>query len=358
MIQAVSMFGMMTASRSDDDSSSNEEIPIISEDDVDSRGSVPIVSMPKIHINGKGENSGLKKWKQVLKEIEYLYDLFRSEEGMVLPRRQFPDFYGQHVTWHSFNVQVQDRELNKYTASINVVDKFRERTMEAMNLFQEQVMNKAYSADEADIILSTCHAAKGMEWDNVQVCDDFTDEVSKINCKGPIKITRDENGKVQRIPTWQFAAKNYGDDLNILYVACTRAKRLLSIPQSLKMLLQQCDMLHDILQAKHERPQKKLKSAGINLFGQQLTDEQAADLYKWLVLKLRTEAGVTHNQKLMDELLTSMYPEALDHVESQANSGTSNVLDTSVSPEVIVIDEPDRVESNAPAAFPEVIEID
>jgi hypothetical protein len=95
------------------------------------------------------------------------------------------------------------------------------------------------------------------------------------------------------------------------------------------MLLQQCDMLHDILQTKQgvmvERPRKKRKSARINLFGQQLTDEQAADLYKELVLKLRTEAGVNHNQKLMDELLMSMSPEALADVESRANMGGSGI---------------------------------
>ena len=116
----------------------------------------------------------------------------------------------------------------------------------------------------------------------------------------------------------------------------------------------------NILQAKQrvkeERPPKKLKSAGINLFGQQLTDEQAADLYKELVLKLRTEAGVTNNQKLMDKFLTCMNPEALNYVVMKSEA--SNVPDTSVSPEVIVIDGPDRVESSVSAAFPEVIVID
>ena len=30
------------------------------------------VSIPKIHINGKGENSGAKKWKTVLKQIQHV----------------------------------------------------------------------------------------------------------------------------------------------------------------------------------------------------------------------------------------------------------------------------------------------
>lgn len=87
---------------------------------------------------------------------------------MVLPKQQFPELLGQHVTWGSFLKQVEDREMNRFVASINIVEAFGSRTMEAMDLFQEQVMKKAYSAEEADNILSTCHAAKGMEWDNVQ----------------------------------------------------------------------------------------------------------------------------------------------------------------------------------------------
>lgn len=34
-------------------------------------GTLPI-ALPKIHINGKGENSGLKKWQSVLKQIQHM----------------------------------------------------------------------------------------------------------------------------------------------------------------------------------------------------------------------------------------------------------------------------------------------
>ena len=33
--------------------------------------------------------------------------------------------------------------------------------------------NKADRVKDADFILPTCHAAKGLEWDCVEVCDDF-----------------------------------------------------------------------------------------------------------------------------------------------------------------------------------------
>ncbi len=281
-----------------------------------------------------------------LTQIEHLFNLYRSEDGMVLPRRHFPEMFGQAVTWDSFTKQVEDRELNKYAASIGVICAFRERTMEAMNLFEEEVMNKAYSADEADIILSTTHAAKGMEWDNVQVCDDFTDEVSKVDRKGPPRIVV-ENGKRSKIPnTWQFATKNYGDDLNLLYVACTRAKRLLSIPTSLKTLLQQCDMLHDILQAKQrvkqEHQAKKQKTAGIILFEKQLTNEEASDLYTQLFAKLRKEAGVPDTQGMLDTLLKRLYPSQDDNVDIISDTELSETAE-----EVRVDIKPENVQSEA-----------
>jgi superfamily I DNA/RNA helicase len=345
MMEALAMLGMMPPTRGDED----EVIPIVSEDGADSRHSEPIVSMPKFHINGKGDNSGLKKWRQVKNQVEHIYALFASTDGMVLPRRQFPEFAGQPITWQSFVIQVRDREINRLVASMNVVQAFRDRTLEAMDLFYEEVMNKAYSAEEADIILSTCHAAKGMEWDNVQLCEDFMDEVSRVDYKGPPKTVFGEDGTLRRILGWQFATKEFGDDLNLLYVACTRAKRLLSISSPLKMLLEQCDMLHDIVQAKErvkeENPApKRFKSAGtINLFQKKLSDEQAADLYKELVLKLRTDAGLLPNQKLMDELLTRMNPEdPKNYVESYPDAAASS--------EATVINEPaewppDRVKS-------------
>ena len=41
-------------------------------------------------------------------------------------------------------------------------------TFKALDLFKEHVMVKNTPAEEADVILTTCHSAKGLEWDNVQ----------------------------------------------------------------------------------------------------------------------------------------------------------------------------------------------
>jgi len=84
-------------------------------------------------------------------------------------------------------------------------------------------------------------AAKGQEWDNVQVCDDFIElkinppdgRCSDIHCKRTRKSRK----------LLQFTTKSYEDDVNLLYVACTRSKNVLSVPPYLKILITDFDKL-------------------------------------------------------------------------------------------------------------------
>jgi hypothetical protein len=61
--------------------------------------------------------------------------------------------------------------------------------------------------DEADIVVSTTHRAKGLEWDVVRIDEDFPDIFD------PEKVDPDQ----------------VGDELNLLYVAATRARKILVI---------------------------------------------------------------------------------------------------------------------------------
>ena len=64
---------------------------------------------------------------------------------------------------------------------------------------------------------------------------------------------------------FQFSVKKYDDDLNKLYVACTRAKSKLCVTESVKSFLKQCDYLHRTVLAIDEGiltfPLKKLPLA-------------------------------------------------------------------------------------------------
>ncbi len=81
--------------------------------------------------------------------------------------------------------------------------------MEAMELFKREVIDKNYKAEEADIILSTCHAAKGMEWDHVQVCEDFMN-LSKVHLSGKCSVSDKSNSNKKRQAS-EFDMKSWGD---------------------------------------------------------------------------------------------------------------------------------------------------
>lgn len=65
----------------------------------------------------------------------------------------------------------------------------------------------------ADILLTTAHKSKGMEWESVIIADDF-----------PIKPNKDENTNVQEV--------------NLFYVACTRAIKQLQLPYEIQELFE------------------------------------------------------------------------------------------------------------------------
>eukprot|EP00977_Amphora_coffeiformis_P002697 scaffold516_cov175-Amphora_coffeaeformis.AAC.36 len=119
--------------------------------------------------------------------------------------------------------------------------------MEAIKVFQKDVIDAKIALHEADISVSTCHSAKGMEWPRVQVCDDFVD----LRCYEEItQSSRNFNGVSAITPTkvlarteWRFKSQAWSDELNLLYVPCTRAKSQLSVPTKLVQLLEDFDQV-------------------------------------------------------------------------------------------------------------------
>jgi superfamily I DNA/RNA helicase len=77
---------------------------------------------------------------------------------------------------------------------------------------------KANSHKEADITLTTAHKSKGLEYSNVIVADDF----------------KFGKGDILDMPE---------QELNLLYVACTRAKHNLQIPETLELFMEKYDGL-------------------------------------------------------------------------------------------------------------------
>ncbi len=71
--------------------------------------------------------------------------------------------------------------------------------------------------DKADMVFSTVHKSKGLEYDEVFLQDDFISEQNLADLQGAIKAK-------------EVDPKTVEEEINILYVAITRTKSLLHIP--------------------------------------------------------------------------------------------------------------------------------
>jgi len=109
-------------------------------------------------------------------------------------------------------------ELEDYATETNEVDlKVKITTVKKYmkqkiyELVDEIKSNLAEKEEDADLILTTGHKSKGLEWDHVEILDDFTNLKEILEGEDELVVAKEE--------------------LNLLYVAITRSKQLLSIDE-------------------------------------------------------------------------------------------------------------------------------
>ncbi|SFB62521.1 UvrD-like helicase C-terminal domain-containing protein [Azotobacter beijerinckii] len=100
------------------------------------------------------------------------------------------------------------------TRSIKIVEQYGKNLPE---LFAKLRRNAVTDELEASITLSTAHRAKGLEWDAVQLAEDFSFE--------PFDPDNDPEAWV--------------DEMNLLYVACTRAMQVLAVNSTVLEIMQE-----------------------------------------------------------------------------------------------------------------------
>jgi len=118
---------------------------------------------------------------------------------------------------------IDKTEDNSLGMIVKVVKEFGNKLPDLIN---ELKSNHTAAKEDADMIFSTVHRCKGMEYDEVTLLNDFVNEEKLkkyITQYGGNKITeRDKN--------------RLAEEINILYVAATRAKSKLKIPPDINPL--------------------------------------------------------------------------------------------------------------------------
>lgn len=105
-------------------------------------------------------------------------------------------------------------ETNEIEFKQKVFTVFKYANQNILNLIKNIQKSCVNKQEKADLILSTAHKSKGLEWDNVELMSDFLNlktELEKVEAFAKLQVPKEE--------------------LNLLYVAITRAKNSLNIDE-------------------------------------------------------------------------------------------------------------------------------
>lgn len=127
--------------------------------------------------------------------------------------------------------------------------------------------------EKADMIFSTVHRSKGMEYDSIQLVNDF---ITEEKIKKVIEQTKDKDLNVAKL----------NEEINLLYVAITRTKNVIHIPETLVPVgfpvSSQVHVLKEIPdeQKKEASPANKIRDIKEKAYGLKSAREQNKDAYK------------------------------------------------------------------------------
>jgi len=113
---------------------------------------------------------------------------------------------------------IDKTEDNQLGMMVEIVEEYGDEIPEIIN----EIKDRHVSNDEkekAAMIFSTVHRCKGMEYDSIQIVDDF--------------ITEDKLEKIMNGKPEEINISKLNEEINLIYVAVTRTKNMLYIPEAL-----------------------------------------------------------------------------------------------------------------------------
>jgi len=197
--------------------------------------------------------------------------------------------------------KTEDRQLGML---VEIVKDYGDEIPEIINTLKQKHVEKD-EKEKAEIIFSTVHRCKGMEYDTVQLVPDFISE------KGIIDSSSD--------------AAKLNEEINLLYVAATRTRNSIYIPEKLLPENFICTPKIHILK---ENTDEKVAQSVVELA------QLASDTYKSYtvedVRKKHADAYMPWTIKLDDEL-TVMYCEGISVKDMAKHFGrTKGAIDSRI----------------------------
>lgn len=163
------------------------------------------------------------------------YRLFASRRGEM--RDQFLASFDDFGQMRQYAEELDDKEVK---ALVNVVEEYRH---EIPSLIEEIKSRAVPKLTGEEVTLSTAHKSKGLEWMDVVLTDDYTD----------LQLKRDDE-------TGELVGPK-PEEVNILYVAATRAMRGLCLPATVRDWLVESGRAQLLQACQHEPSAVAIASA-------------------------------------------------------------------------------------------------
>ena len=149
----------------------------------------------------------LGKEYNFIKEIQYVQAFHNIDQGVQHHNEKL-----QFSTINEAKIHFQSLNNYKWVTRINLWIEYG--TNELIQKYQN-LQIKIVPLQDADVILSTVHQSKGLEYDNVKLSDDFIPLITSLNT------------------IYIYKSRSAIEGYNLLYVAITRAKKNLIINKEL-----------------------------------------------------------------------------------------------------------------------------
>ena len=145
---------------------------------------------------------------------------------------------------------------------VSIVSEYGNRIPGIINIIKKKHLDND-DRGKAEIIFSTVHRCKGMEYDEVHLVNDFMNEV-KLE-----KLTKDK-------PAEELNPTKLNEEINLLYVAITRAKNSIHIPEQLMPKEFPCSpQIHIVKTGDEDKPQANSRGSWQNNFTAATAKEKA-----------------------------------------------------------------------------------